>query len=71
MLGKDGIDTLKTLRLVVANALLENDPPLFLDSATNKWVNRPASNEKYTFFTADSLNNAGKLSTFSITLDVE
>ena len=68
LLGKDGIDTLKTLRLVVANALLENDPPLFLDTATNKWVNRPASNEKYTLFTADSLNNAGRLSTFSITL---
>lgn len=68
LLGKDGIDTLKTLRLAVVNALLENDPPLFLNTATNKWVNRPASNEKYTFFTTDSLNNAGKLSTFSITL---
>ncbi len=68
LLGKDGIDTLKTLRLVVANALLENDPPLFLDTATNKWVLTPEKDVKYTFFTADSLNNAGKLSTFSITL---
>jgi hypothetical protein len=31
-------------------------------------VKTPLTDVKYTFFTAESLNNAGKLSTFSITL---
>ena len=68
LLGKEGIDTLKTLRLIVSAGLLENDPALYLDVVTNKWVKTPLTDVKYTFFTAESLNNAGKLSTFSIPL---
>ena len=68
LLGKEGVDTLKFMRMVVSSALLENDPPLYLDTTTNTWVKDPAPGVAYTFFTAESLNNAGKQSTFTFNL---
>ena len=68
LLSSEGVDTLKFMRMVVSSALLENDPPLYLDTTTNTWVKDPAQGVAYTYFTAESLNNAGKQSTFTISL---
>lgn len=68
LLSKEGVDTLKFMRMVVSSALLENDPPLYLDTTTNAWVKDPAPGVAYTYFTSESMNNAGKLSTFTFNL---
>jgi hypothetical protein len=68
LLGKEGVDTLKFMRMVVSSALLENDPPLYLDTTTNAWVKDPAPGVAYTYFTSESMNNAGKQSTFTLNL---
>jgi hypothetical protein len=69
LLNKEGIDTLKFMRIYLTSALLENDPALYLDTATNTWVHAPvlAPNE-YTYFTAESLNNTSRKSTFTMEL---
>ena len=69
LLNKEGIDTLKFMRVYVTSALLENDPALYLDTATNTWVRAPVlPPNEYTYFTAESLNNTSRNSTFTIEL---
>lgn len=69
LLNKEGIDTLKFMRLYLTSALLENDPALYLDTATNTWVHAPVlAPGEYTYFTAESLNNTGRKSTFTMEL---
>ena len=69
LLGKDGVDTLKFMRNFVSVALLENDPAVYLDMTTNAWVRDPVlPTDEYIYFTAESLNNTGRKSTFTINL---
>lgn len=69
LLNKEGIDTLKFMRTYVSAALLENDPALYLDTATNTWVRTPVlTHGEYTYFTTESLNNTSRKSAFTLEL---